>query len=211
MAGAVNENVADVAAETNWNKLLKSENKTKKKKQYGDQAAKSRNRKSPIWPAGGHFENDVSLKIKRLVHRYRDHWSLEFMFKAKLKWRVRKQKKSNAAVRRPFSNWRRWKTIAYYPYTHVLCNWSWELKLKAKLTLESGKQNVQYSHQAAILKVKSLKINTLLPVVTINMHMKFEIENEIPKQTWFTFWKPCCLQADRRTDGQGESSTPPPP
>ena len=52
---------------------------------------------------------------------------------------------------------------------------------------------IQYGHQAAILKVTSLKINRLLPMTTINMHMKFEIE--IPKQTWLTSRKPCHLQS----------------
>ena len=32
-----------------------------------------------------------------------------------------------------------------------------------------------------------------LPMTTINMHMKFEIE--IPKQTWLMLQKPCCLQS----------------
>ena len=62
---------------------------------------------------------------------------------------------------------------------------------KAKLKLESGNQKIQYGHQAAILKVTSLKINRLLPMTTINMHMKFEIE--ILKQTWLTSRKPCHL------------------
>ena len=65
--------------------------------------------------------------------------------------------------------------------------------IKAKLKLESGNQKIQYGHQAAILKVKSLNINGLLPMTTINMHMKFEIK--IPKQTWLTLWKPCHLQS----------------
>ena len=47
--------------------------------------------------------------------------------------------------------------------------------------IESGNKKIQYGHQAAILKVTSLKINRLLPMATINMHMKFEIA--IPKQT----------------------------
>ena len=55
------------------------------------------------------------------------------------------------------------------------------LIFKAKVKLESGNQKIQYGRQAAILKVTSLKINRLLPMATINMHMKFEIE--IPKQT----------------------------
>ena len=70
--------------------------------------------------------------------------------------------------------------------------------------LESGNQKIQYGRQAAILEVTSLKINRLLPIATINMHMKFEIE--IPKQTWLMLRKPCRLQTDGQTDGQGESS-----
>ena len=62
----------------------------------------------------------------------------------------------------------------------------------------SGNQKIQYGRQAAIFKVTSLKINRLLPMVTINMHMKFEIE--IPKQTWLMLRKPCRLQTDGRTD-----------
>ena len=54
-------------------------------------------------------------------------------------------------------------------------------------------------------------MNRLLPMATINTHMKFEIE--IPKQTWLMLRKPCRLQTDgqtdRRTYGQGESSIPP--
>ena len=40
--------------------------------------------------------------------------------------------------------------------------------------------------------------NRLLPMATINMHMKFEIE--IPKQTWLMLRKPCRPQTDGRTD-----------
>ena len=60
----------------------------------------------------------------------------------------------------------------------------------------------------AILKVTSLKINKLLSMATNNIYMKFEIE--IPKQTQFMLWKPCRLQTDGRTDGQGEFTIPPP-
>ena len=114
-----------------------------------------------------------------------------------------------------FGKWRSWKSIGSYPYTWVLCRWSLKLIFKAKIKLESGNQKIQYGRQAAILKVTSLKINRLLPMATINMHMKFEIE--IPKQTGLMLRKPCRLQTDRRTDGQtdrrtdgqGESSIPP--
>ena len=97
------------------------------------------------------------------------------------------------AARPPFWKWRHWKSIGSYPYIQVLCHLSLELIFEAKLKLESGNQNIQYGHQAAILKVTSLKINRLLPMTTINMHMKFKIE--IPKQTWLTLWKPYHLQS----------------
>ena len=108
--------------------------------------------------------------------------------------------KSNMATRRPFWKWRCWKSIGSYPYTKVLWRWSLKLIFKAKVKLESGNQKIQYGRQWAILKVTSLKINRLLPMATINMHMKFEIE--IPKQTWLMLRKPCRLQTDGRTDGR---------
>ena len=81
-----------------------------------------------------------------------------------------------------------------------------KLIFKAKVKLESGNQKIQYGRQAAILKVTSLKINRLLPMATINMHMKFEIG--IPKQTWLMLRKPCRLQTDGRTDRQTDKVNP---
>ena len=37
-------------------------------------------------------------------------------------------------------------------------------------------KKMQYGRQMAILKVASLKINSILPMATVNMYMKFEIE-----------------------------------
>ena len=105
-------------------------------------------------------------------------------------------KKSNMATRRPFWKWHHWKSIGSYPYIQVSCH----------LSLESGNQKIQYGHQAAILKVTSLKINRLLPMATINMHMKFEIE--IPQETWLMLRKPCRLQTDGRTDGRTDQVNP---
>ena len=51
----------------------------------------------------------------------------------------------------------------------------------------------------------SLKINRLLPMATINMHMKFEIE--ILKRTWLMLRKPCHLQTDGRTEGRTDRRT----
>ena len=87
--------------------------------------------------------------------------------------------KSNMAARWPFWNWRCWKSIGSYPYTQVLCRWSLKLIFKAKVKLESGNQKIQYGRPAAILKVTSLKINRLLPMATINMHMKLKFQSKL--------------------------------
>ena len=119
------------------------------------------------------------------------------------------------ATRRPFWKWPRWKSIGFCLWPPSTCIWSLKLKFQSKPDLYPGnlvtyrvqKPKNLIWRQVAILKLTSLKINRLLPMVTINMHMKFEIE--IRKQTWLMLRKPCRLQTDRRTDGQGESSIPP--
>ena len=84
------------------------------------------------------------------------------------------------------------KSVDFYPYTQVLCTWSFELIFKTGLKLEPRNRTIQYSRQATILKVTKLKINWRLPMATINMHMKFK--NVIPKQTPNTLRKLCLLQ-----------------
>ena len=115
------------------------------------------------------------------------------------------------AARWPFWKWHSWKSIDFFPYTQVMCQWSLDLIFIGRLKLESGNWKIQYGHQAAILKVTSLKINRLLPIPTNNMHMKFGIE--IPKKTWVTLRKPCRLQTDGQTDRRTRwiQYTPPPP
>ena len=115
--------------------------------------------------------------------------------------------KSNMDARLPFWKWRCWKSIGSYPYTYVLCRWSLKLIFKAKVKLESGNQKIQYGRQAAILKVTSLKINRLLPMATINMHMKFEIE--IPQETWLMLRNHIVYrQSDGRTDRRTDKVNP---
>ena len=108
--------------------------------------------------------------------------------------------KSNMATRRSFWKWHCWKSIDFFPYTQVMCQWSLDPIFKAKLKLGSGNRKIQYGRQAAILKVTSLKINRFLSIATSNMHMKFEIK--IAKQSWVTLRKPCRLQTDGQTGRQ---------
>ena len=63
-----------------------------------------------------------------------------------------------------------------------------ELIFKAKLKLESGNQKIQYGHQAAILKLTSLKINRLLPIYISIVPMQFGVD--IQSQIKVRVWKP---------------------
>ena len=115
------------------------------------------------------------------------HWSLELIFKARLKL-VRKPKKSNMANRRPFWKWHHWKSIGSYPYIQVLCHLSLELIFKAKLKLESRNQKIQYGWLAAILKLTLPKINRLLHICISIVLLKFGVDNQ--SQTKVRVWKP---------------------
>ena len=92
-------------------------------------------------------------------------------------------------------NWGMHNRILLAPFHYTACR-----------SLVFLSQKIQYGRLAAILKVTSLKINRLLPMATINMHMKFEIE--IPRQTWLMLRKPCRLQTDGQTDGRTDKVNP---
>ena len=152
----------------------------------------------------------MSLKINRLLLMTTIKMHMKFEIEiSKQTWltlwkpchlQSPENEKSNMAARRPFWKELCWKSIGSYPHTYVLCRWNLKFIFKAKVKLKSGNQKIQYGRQAAILKVTSLKINRILPMATIKMHMKFEIET--PNETWLTLWKPCRLQTDRKTDGR---------
>ena len=152
--------------------------------------------RQPFWK-----RHSWKLIVYRLQPQRTRTWNLKLKFQSNLDLRsgnhaayTVQKPKINMATRRPFWQWRRWKLIGFYPYTQVLGHWSFVFIFKATLQFGVRKtKKIQYGCQAAILKVTSLKINRLLPMATINIHMKFEIE--IPKQTWPTLWKPCHLQS----------------
>ena len=66
------------------------------------------------------------------------YWSVNLIFKAKLKLRAWRWKASNVAARQPFWRLNLWKSIGFFSYTQVMCYWSLNLIFKAKLKLESG-------------------------------------------------------------------------
>ena len=99
------------------------------------------------------------------------------------------------ATRPPFWKWHFWKSLGFFLYTQVMCQWGINSVFKAKLKLESGNWKIQFVCQA-VLKVTSLKINRLPPIATNNMLMKLFVI-DIAMQTWVTL---------RRADQQGESS-----
>ena len=78
--------------------------------------------------------------------------------------------------------------IGFCLYTPVMWYSSLHLIFKANLKLESGNRQIQYGHQAAILKVTLLKINRLLPIYTSIVPQKFGVD--IQSQTNVRVWKP---------------------
>ena len=52
------------------------------------------------------------------------------------------QSPANMAARRPFCKWHYWKSTGFFPYTHVMCQWSLNLIFKAKIKLESGNRKI---------------------------------------------------------------------
>ena len=135
----------------------------------------------------GHWKSIGSYSYAQVL----GHWSLELIFKAKLKLESRNQNiqyACQAAILISTSLKINRLLPIYISIVPLKFGVDIHSQTKAK---ESGNKKIQYACQAAILKVTSLKINRLLPMTTINMHMKFEIE--IPKQTWLTLWKPCRL------------------
>ena len=151
--------------------------------------------------------NWTSFKITSLLftNTCRKCFGFGFEIQSQTEVKSPETKKSNMATRRPFWKWHIWKSIGFFPYTLVMCYWSFDLIFKAKQKLESGNRKIQDGRQSTILKVTSLESNRLLPMVTNNMHMKFQIE--IPKQTWVMLRKPCCLQTDGQRDRQTDRQT----
>ena len=80
------------------------------------------------------------LKINKLLHIYISIVPLKFKvdIQSQRKVRVWKPKKSNMAARRPFWEWRCWKSIGFCLWPPSTCIWSLKLKFQRKLDLCSG-------------------------------------------------------------------------
>ena len=142
------------------------------------------------------------------------------------------------ATRQPFWKWHISKSISFFPYTLVMCYWSLDLICKAKQKLESGNRNIQDGHQAAILKVTSLKsigfcpwppkhaygisnwnskanlsyaLETMSPADgRKGRQMDGQTDRQTNRQTDRQTDGQTARQTDSQTDRQGESSIPPP-
>ena len=98
--------------------------------------------------------------------------------------------------RRSFWKWLRWKSIGFCLLPPSTCISSLKLKFQASLTyaldtmppIESRIWKIRYGHQAAILKVTSLKINRLLPIHIRTVPLKFGVD--IESQSKVRVWKP---------------------
>ena len=117
-------------------------------------------------------------------------WSLDLIFKAKLKLQfgnLKIQYGCQAAILKV--TLLKIKRLLPIYTSNLLLKFGHDIK--AKLNLESGNGKIQHGRQAAILNVTYLKIIKLWPMAINSMHMKIEIKN--PKQTRVTLRKPCHL------------------
>ena len=156
----------------------------------------------------GHWKSISSYSYTQVI----GHWSFEFIFNANFtcapetmpptKSRNRKIQYGRQATILQMTLLKLIRLLLIYISIVPLKFGVNMLIFEGKVKLESGNQKIQ----VAILKVTLLKINRLLPMTTIKMHMKFQ--NEIPKQTWLMLWKPCRLQTDGWTDERTDKVSP---
>ena len=110
-------------------------------------------------------------------------WSVDLIFKAKLKLESRNKKQNNMGSRQPFWKRHSWKSLGFCPQPQMTCTWNLKLKFQSKLellrqnhaTYRVQKPKYQYGHQADILKTTSLKINRFLPVYILLCHWSLEL------------------------------------
>ena len=113
-------------------------------------------------------------------------WSLDLMFKSKLKsesgnWKI--QYGCQAAILKVTL-----LKIYRLPSLHTSnLSLKFGLDIQSQINVIVWNLEIQYGRQSAILKVKNMKIHRFWPMATNNMNMKFE--TEIPKQTWVTIQK----------------------
>ena len=109
----------------------------------------------------------LSLKIDRLLRIYICILVLKFRVDVESQSKVRVRKSKNP-IWPPGGHFESHVTENQQASSHIhkFCGtevWSW---LKAKVKLRVRKPKIQYGRQAAILKVKSLKINMFQPIAT---------------------------------------------
>ena len=110
-------------------------------------------------------------KCEQLSYQY--IWPTLATYNKSCEWcEVKKKQLSNKSPEDGFpSNYCGRKTVM-----SLTVYWSLDWKFIAKLKLESRNRNIQYGHQAAILKVTLVKIHRLLSIPTGNVLLKFGLD-----------------------------------
>ena len=129
-----------------------------------------RGSKGNAWIAIEHRSKSFGFYIPILT----DNVLLKFGFDVQSQIEVKspETEKPNMAPKRPFWKLHCWKSIDFFPYARVICYWSIDLISNAKLKLRVRKPKKNwYGHQAAILKVTSLKINGLFPYPQVTIEV----------------------------------------
>ena len=125
--------------------------------------------KNPIWLPGSHVAIDLAENPRTSAYSHKQHaheiWNLNSKANSSYIPETMMSMESNrpkiqyghpAAILK-MTLLKIDRLLPINASTSVLCNWSLKLIFKANLKLESRNQKIQYGHQAAILKVTSLK------------------------------------------------------
>ena len=77
------------------------------------------------------------------------------------------KKQNNMASMQPFWKWHGWKSIGFFPYSHVMCQWSWDMIFKAKLKLQSGNKKFNIAARRPFWKWRRWKSTGLFPYTQV--------------------------------------------
>ena len=122
----------------------------------------------------------------RIYYYY--HYVLKYIWKIFVKYTQIRQSNTNTNI-----------SSCGFPNTNTntdICVFEYKYKYKYKYVFDPSPATLEIKKLNMVTRRlfwKWLKINRLLPMATINMHMKFEI----PNQTWLMLQKLCHLQVNK--------------
>ena len=98
------------------------------------------------------------------------------------------KKQNNMASMQPFWKWHGWKSIGFFPYSHVMCQWSWDMIFKAKLKLQSGNKKSNIAARRPFWKWRRWKSTGLFPYTQVmcywSLALIFKDKLKLESRNW---------------------------